>query len=200
MSRTGWPIITTPIATLPLLLFTNTTPTVGQLIIYNGTSFVYQASPTVFLSYGMIRITTTGSLGITGGTTVTAPNNTGNITLPIGTYFCRSSGSGTCVTAANGYQLKLVKFPLGAGVLTGVGGMSSETDITNRASVATGIDITVGNITGVISGLVSTKTFSSITIFTVTIAPETVVLSMSAVNTDNYTVNAGTITQFYRIA
>jgi hypothetical protein len=89
MSRTGIPIITTPIATLPLTQVTSSTPTSGQTLIYNGTTFVYQTPTQLALSYGIIRVTATNSFGVFGAP-IAVPSTTGSISLTAGTYMVYS--------------------------------------------------------------------------------------------------------------
>lgn len=120
MSRTGIPITTTPIATLPLTLITITAPTTGQTIVYNGTIFVNN-TVTGFATNTSTSVTSSTAFAV-NNTTVAVPN-TATIVLQTGKYAYYIYG-GILTSAAVSAQLRLVQ-TAGTGTFTLTGSSAS---------------------------------------------------------------------------
>ena len=94
MTTTGWPIITTPISALPLILANTTSPATGQSLIYSGTQFA-NAGFSTLTSLTTFTINTTASAVstiTTANTPVAFTNTSGTITLATGTYMFLFNG------------------------------------------------------------------------------------------------------------
>lgn len=128
MTTTGWPIITSSIAGLPMILANTTSPTTGQVLGYDGTKITNQtttANLITTLTNAAISTTANAVATITvANTPVAFTNTSGTATLAAGTYimffygFCtasntntgtielvRTAGTGTCTSVGRGHAV-----------------------------------------------------------------------------------------------
>jgi hypothetical protein len=122
MSRSGWPLITTPITALPLTELTVSAPAVNQSLVYNGTIFVNQTITGTPLYFRLYQ--TASANAIVNNTNVSFASSNGPIVLSVGKYIYMFTGRVSTSTAAVA-QIRLNQ-TAGLGTFTTVGaGFSS---------------------------------------------------------------------------
>jgi hypothetical protein len=121
MSRTGWPFITTPIATQPLVQSLITAPTINQILVYNGTRFV-NSSQVGVTTFNSVTKTLFDAVSVNNSTVVYT--NATTVTLNPGTYSYVANGNMSVSTASVGQIL--ISQTGGTGTFTSTGIYSIE--------------------------------------------------------------------------
>lgn len=208
MSTTGWPIITTPIAGLDIILADTNNPTIGQVITHDGTKFVNTSvakltNPTTAL----LSMTATGTSSVpTGNFPIAFTNTSGTLTLNAGTYLFWAIGKTVITSAVNQTGLIQLLQTGGSGTSYVSNGLTrSWAPLYGSTSFANTIatnpsSITITTIPGISASNVKTIFYSEGTI-TVTGSPIfTLVGNTVGASALTISLDSGSRIQFIRIA
>lgn len=195
MSRTGWEIITTPIATLPLIPVSIGTPSTGDTVVFNGTTFVLTSAVGGIPTIVSIIVNTATAFAV-NNTTVAVPNTTGTVVLQTGKYMYTMAGTITTSTAASA-QLRLVQ-TAGTGTFTTVGSSLCEF-MTNTTSASLFSNVTTTTILTSTANTTS-QIFNCQGEINVSTSSVTLQLSGFSASSTNITVLAGTLINFTKVS
>ncbi len=195
MSRTGLQIITTPIATLPLIPVSIGTPSTGDTLIFNGTTFVTTSSVGGIPTIVSIIVNTATAFAV-NNTTVAVPNTTGTVVLQTGKYMYTISGTIT-TSAAVSAQLRLVQ-TAGTGTFTTVGSSLCQF-MTNTTSASLFSNVTTTTILTSTANTTS-QIFNGQGEINVSTSSITLQLSGFSASSTNITVLAGTLINFIKVS